>query len=193
VRRRAILDAAVEVFGSKGFNGGTLQDVADRVGMTHAGVLHHFGSKIQLLAEVLQSREDFLAPVPSRGGVRHGLGPLRHLADTVTVHEQHPDVVRARVVLAAESVTEEHPARQFFAERFTSLRAEARRALEDLRAQDEAASEEAIAHAAASMIAVVEGLQLQWLLAPESVDLGRVTRFALDAIASAALHDTCRL
>ena len=51
-RRREILDAAVEIFGSKGYANGTLVEIADQVGMTHAGILHHFGSKDQLLLEV---------------------------------------------------------------------------------------------------------------------------------------------
>ena len=37
---------------------GTLADIADQVGMTHAGVLHHFGSKDQLLLEVLAYRDE---------------------------------------------------------------------------------------------------------------------------------------
>ncbi|WP_197511363.1 TetR/AcrR family transcriptional regulator [Tessaracoccus coleopterorum] len=56
-RRQAILAAATDVFGSKGYANGTLHDIADQVGMTHAGILHHFGSKDQLLLEVLTYRD----------------------------------------------------------------------------------------------------------------------------------------
>ena len=44
-KRAATLKVAVEIFGSKGYVNGTLADIAEQVGMTHAGVLHHFGSK----------------------------------------------------------------------------------------------------------------------------------------------------
>ena len=52
-KRTEILKAAIEIFGAKGSANGTLADIAEQVGMTHAGVLHHFGSKQKLLLEVL--------------------------------------------------------------------------------------------------------------------------------------------
>ncbi|NTW38886.1 MAG: helix-turn-helix transcriptional regulator, partial [Cellulomonadaceae bacterium] len=48
-RRRDILEAALEIFGAKGYNKGPLAEIAEQVGMTHAGILHHFGSKDELL------------------------------------------------------------------------------------------------------------------------------------------------
>ena len=56
-RRDEILRAAMETFAARGFHHGSLADVAERVGMTHAGVLHHFGSKDRLLLEVLEYRD----------------------------------------------------------------------------------------------------------------------------------------
>ena len=56
-RREEILRAAANTFGAKGYKNGSLADVAEQVGMTHAGVLHHFGSKEQLLIEVLEYRD----------------------------------------------------------------------------------------------------------------------------------------
>ena len=57
-RRRDILRAALDTFGAKGFNKAPLSEIAEQVDMTHAGVLHHFGSKNQLLLEVLRFRDD---------------------------------------------------------------------------------------------------------------------------------------
>jgi len=56
-RRAEILRAAARTFGSKGYKNGSLAEVAEQVGITHAGVLHHFGSKEQLLVEVLEYRD----------------------------------------------------------------------------------------------------------------------------------------
>ena len=44
-RRAEILNAAVELFGMLGYYGTSLQKIADRVGLTKAGVLHYVGSK----------------------------------------------------------------------------------------------------------------------------------------------------
>ncbi|MBM7331758.1 helix-turn-helix transcriptional regulator, partial [Agrobacterium sp. S2] len=56
-RRREILRAAMTTFGSKGYKNGPLTEIAEQVDMTHAGILHHFGSKDQLLLEVLKYRD----------------------------------------------------------------------------------------------------------------------------------------
>ena len=50
-RRQEIVRAAAKTFGSKGYQRGSLIAIAEQVGMTHAGVLHHFGSKEQLALE----------------------------------------------------------------------------------------------------------------------------------------------
>ena len=41
-RRREILEAGIEVFSANGFRSGSIRDIAERVGMSQAGLLHHF-------------------------------------------------------------------------------------------------------------------------------------------------------
>ena len=57
-RRAAILAAADEAFAKHGFRGASLATIADSVGLTQPGLLHHFPSKEHLLLEVLRYRED---------------------------------------------------------------------------------------------------------------------------------------
>ena len=59
-RRTLILDAALELFAERGFILTSLPMIAERVGITHAGILHHFGSKDGVLRALLE-RE---GPVP---------------------------------------------------------------------------------------------------------------------------------
>jgi AcrR family transcriptional regulator len=47
--RDRILDAALDLFSEHGFDGTTLQQIADRVGLTKAALYHHFRSKDDLL------------------------------------------------------------------------------------------------------------------------------------------------
>ena len=117
-RRRDILDAAVEIFGSKGFTGGTLQDIADQVGMTHAGILHHFGSKDQLLIEVLQHRDETDVADLEEQHIPDGMPLFRHLVRTAFVNAHRAGIVQAYAVLSAESVTDDHPGREFFEKRY---------------------------------------------------------------------------
>jgi len=187
VRRREILDAAVEIFGSKGFAGGTLQEIADQVGMTHAGILHHFGSKHELLLEVLQHRDETDVADLEERHIPDGIDLFRHLVRTAIANAQRAGIVQAYVVLSAESVTDDHPAREFFQRRYAQLRGEVRHAFEVVCAERGVTAPDTIADATASILAAMDGLQVQWLLDPESVDLARATQFAIESIVAAVL------
>lgn len=188
VRRREILMSAVEIFGSKGSTNGTLADVADQVGLTRAGVLHHFGSKENLLLEVLAYRDR--ADVADLVDQHIPGGPelFLHLVRTAFANTRRPGIVQAYTVLSAESVTDDHPARPFFDERYTTLRREVGEAFELLCAQEGVISDDAVAAASAAILAVMDGLQMQWLLDPGAIELGETTEFAIRAIVGAVLR-----
>ena len=57
-RRSAILNAAVECFGTLGYYGTSLQRIATMVNLTKPGVLHYVGSKEGLLHAVLDEMYD---------------------------------------------------------------------------------------------------------------------------------------
>lgn len=187
-RRNDILDAAVEVFGSKGFSGGTLADIADQVGMTHAGILHHFGSKDQLLIEMLAHRDKTDVAGLAGAHIPDGVELFRHLVRTAMRNAQRAGVVQAYVVLSAESVTDGHPGRDYFLERYRTLRTEVSDAFHALCAERGVSETGSVAEASAAILAVMDGLQVQWLLDPDEVDLARSTEFAIEAIVTAVLQ-----
>ncbi|RZS91574.1 TetR family transcriptional regulator [Motilibacter rhizosphaerae] len=168
-RRAQIVQAAFELFAERGFRGASLGQVAARVGLTNAGVLHHFASKEELLISVLaeRDREDEAAveqALPRDGSLHTALERSR----AVVAHNVgQPGLVQAFTVLAAESVTEDHPAQQFFRERYARFRA---RIAADLERDGHLATQETVL-AATLMLAVMDGLQVQWLLAPDEVDM----------------------
>lgn len=188
VRRREILDAAVEIFGAKGFAGGTLQEIADEVGMTHAGILHHFGSKDQLLLEVLEHRDQ--ADVAHLEGqhIPDGMPLFRHLVATAFRNTQRPGIVQAYAVLSAESVTDGHPGREFFQKRYRTLRDEVAAAFRVVCDEQGVDDPQRVAEGCAAILAVMDGLQVQWLLEPTAVDLAGASEFAIEAIVSAVLR-----
>jgi len=178
-RREAILQAATEVFATKGFKGGTLADVAERVGMTHAGVLHHVGSKNNLLQEVLTYRDQNDDAVTR---AVHGLDFFRHLVATMRLNMDRSGIVQTYVVLSAEAVTDGNPGYRYFKDRFTGLR---RLVLEELRAvqpSGDPLADAALVDAASAIIAVMDGLQVQWLIDPDTLNLGEASAYAIEAI-----------
>ena len=121
-RRETVLKAAMKVFGARGYNKGALVEVAEEAGMTHAGVLHHFGSKEGLLVAMLKYRDgEEVNGVPARAQTE-GPAFLQHLVDTVEENTQRRGVVQAYSVLSGESVTDGHPAHDYFHERLHILR-----------------------------------------------------------------------
>lgn len=192
-KRTDILEAAVEIFGNKGSTNGTLADVAEQVGMTHAGVLHHFGSKQKLLLEVLAYRDQADVAELAQKHIPGGHELFLHLVRTAFANEQRPGIVQSYTVLSNESVTDGHPARDFFEERYTTLRREVSDAFHTLCAQEGVAEPDTIAAASASILAVMDGLQLQWLLHPDIVELGESSEFAIRAIVNAVLRPTPEL
>ena len=187
VRREAILRAATATFGNRGYTKGSLVEIAEQVGMTHAGVLHHFGSKDRLLLEVLEYRDQTDVAHLQGKHIPGGLDLFRHLVTTARLNSERPGIVQAFAVLSGESVTEDHPAKDFFRDRYAQLRLEVGDALREVCTPEDQPDDASIAAAAAGIIAVMDGLQVQWLLAPGEVDLAYNSAFAIEALLAAAV------
>ena len=107
-RREAVLKAAMSVFGERGYNKGALVEVAERAGMTHAGVLHHFGARRPCwsrCSSTATARRPPASPAARRPKGRPSCAPPRHRRG-----EHHRrGVVQTYSVLSGESVTEGTP------------------------------------------------------------------------------------
>ncbi len=183
-RREEIVRAAARTFAAKGYRTGSLQEVADQVGITHAGVLHHFGSKQQLLVAVLQQRDDDGVRDLEGQHIPGGLELFRHLVRTVRANAGRPGIVQGYTVLVGESVTQGHPARAWVTQRFAVLRGQIADAVQEIGPHVPRAD---AVRAADAVIGVMDGLQVQWLLDDTAVDLPDATTFAIEAILGATL------
>ncbi|MCK9930688.1 TetR/AcrR family transcriptional regulator [Frankia sp. Mgl5] len=179
-RRRQIVEAATRLIADRGFWGLSMQDVADGCGLTVQGLLHHVGSKDGLLVLVLEHSEAEdalqLAAQLSAGdgdqtGEREdGTMPVRiELAQTcvaiVRRNMAQPEIVRLYAVLAAESLEPHHPAHAYFLARHE-------RALAGLTELAGTVTDRPQS-LARQILATLDGLQLQWLRTPDTVDLAR--------------------
>ncbi|MEU9212560.1 TetR family transcriptional regulator [Streptomyces sp. NPDC048415] len=162
-RRAEIVRATLEVIAERGYRGASLAAVAERVGLTQQGLLHYFPTKEALLVAVLKERDQWDA-VPDTQW-RADL-----LASLVEYNAMRPGIIQTFSALLGESVTEGHPARDFFTRRYVAVRANMARVL---RAEygERLPSGLTPERAAPLLVAVMDGLQYQWLLDPESVDM----------------------
>ena len=172
-RRDAILAAANEVFAAQGFHGASLATIATRVGLSEPGLLHHFPSKEHLLLELLTLRHDHDAERVARALADHE-GFLDALLGLCRENQGTAGLVRLFTILVGESVDADHPAHDWMVERYRGLRERFVARIEAEQRAGRVASGLDARALAPQLIAMFDGLQLQWLLDPEAVDLSVV-------------------
>jgi AcrR family transcriptional regulator len=160
--REEIQRAAFAAFSEQGFRAVSIRSIAQRVGLTQQGVMHHFGSKEQLLAEVLALRdEDDLQQIPL---VDTG-HPVQDFVDRVrrivAYNARRPGIVRLFSALSVEAADREHPAHDYFVTRYRTLIDSGAHSLEAAGAVPAGIDAEM---AARLILAVMDGLQIQWQL-----------------------------
>jgi AcrR family transcriptional regulator len=102
-RREAILNAALSAFSDLGYTQATLNDVADRLGVTKGCLYHYFESKENLLLELIRDRIG--CPVadedcPVAGGTREEV--LRGLLERIWQHFQEPGQSEVAILAMTE-------------------------------------------------------------------------------------------
>ena len=170
VTRAAILDAALAVFAEGGYRSGSIRDVASRVGMSEAGLLHHFSSKSRLLAAVLERRDELAETLVPRS-TTDGVMALRGFVDLVRFNASEPGVVELYCTLSAEATSPKHPAHAYFVSRYEDIRARVLVAFEDLENRGLLRADVSAAAATRTTIALMDGLQVQWLMDRSSLDM----------------------
>ncbi|MBD0708018.1 MULTISPECIES: TetR/AcrR family transcriptional regulator [unclassified Streptomyces] len=165
-RRAEILLAALEVIAERGYRGAALGAVAERVGLTQQGLLHYYPTKEALLVAVLEERDRW----DTSGGRDRENWRLDLLDSLVEYNAMRPGIVQTFSALLGESVTEGHPAREFFTDRYTQVRGDLARILR-LEFGDLLPGGLTPERAAPLLTAVMDGLQYQWLLDPSAVDM----------------------
>lgn len=171
--RRRIVEACIEAFGETGFYGATMKDVAKRAGMSYTGLLHHFATKEDLLAAVLEVRAErnaeYLRGARALDPTARPVEALRGMLDIVVANELEPGMVELSCVLSGEATAPQHPAHEYFAARYRGLRAFYREAFTSLAERGELRSTIDPATLATMTVALVNGLQAQWLFDRDSV------------------------
>ncbi|MCK6079405.1 TetR/AcrR family transcriptional regulator; helix-turn-helix transcriptional regulator [Microbacterium sp. EYE_5] len=175
------MDAAFQTFSRSGYNRGSLREVARRAGLSEAGLLHHFASKSELLIAVLQYRDDHaretFALAPESG--RRALEELLRLAEyNFTV----PGVVELFTTLAAEATQPDHPAFHYFKRRYESVRAGLASTLRHIETQGQLRGHVDPDIAAPQIVALWDGMQIQWLLNREAVSVPEHLRAYLNTL-----------
>lgn len=180
LRRQQIIDAAVELFASKGYRGTGVAALADRVGMTATGLLYYFGTKERLLREVVAERDRMETIDPEREfPLALTLSSLRELGQH---NVETATLTRLYLVLGAESLDDDDPLHDFFVERYELAREFVRALLDDEKAQGRMRQDVDVDQVALEVIAMIMGLEYQWVTDPARVDFACAMETYIDEL-----------
>ena len=173
-RKEQLIREAIRFFGQYGYRGARLAEIARAAGVTEPGLLHHFPSKELLLMEVLAERDriDRERFAPSLQG--EPSDPLNSLQELVQYNQTVPGLVQLFTVLVAESIDEQHPGHEFFMRRYQQVRDENIDDLRQAQGRGEIRDDIPAEDLAVMLLAMMDGLQIQWLFEPEKIDMARI-------------------
>ncbi len=157
------------VFADRGYEGASLAAVAAVAGLSQPGLLHHFPSKRALLLAVLERRDLADADAYGLSGAQ-GLAALDALAALVRANQARRGLVQAFSVLSGEAAAQRHHGRDWFGARYDRIRTDLAQALAGQQDPPLAAGVVPL-EVASEVFAVMDGLQLQWLHDPATVDM----------------------
>ena len=218
-KRARILNEAVVLFGEHGYAGTSLADIANAADISKAGLLHHFSSKDELFCKVLErrDREDALsilvespagegdtveAPVDTIGNLDtldvagasdldgNPWALLERYIELLECNVAHRDLTAIYTATAVSVLDAEHPAHRWMANHLNA-------AVERFESSFEAGKAAGLVDpqmpsrlVARSLVALIDGLQLQWLC---STTPGTAAAEALstDLVAEIRLYADC--
>lgn len=174
-KRREIIDQAMAMFGEVGYRGASLREIAARCGISHPGLLHHFPTKESLLLAVLEHRDEVDIEWVGLDDT-DGVVTLRRLVELVELNTTRRHIVELYAVLSAEATSTEHPAHQFFVDRYRTSVDAAVRAYRQAGEAGELREGVDPEVAGRQLIALMDGMQVQWLLDRGATDMVAVVR-----------------
>ncbi len=182
VSREKIIQAATEAFAQRGFRGAKMADIAKAANLTEPGLLHHFPSKTHLLMEVLKERDRIDNERMQVTLQKNGNHFLEAGIELVEHNETVPGLVQLFNLLVAESISPDHPAHNFFIERYQHTRGNWAQSIAQAQQAGEIRSDIPAETLAILSFAMMDGLQVQWLMEPEKVDMSDLFRVMMDML-----------
>jgi AcrR family transcriptional regulator len=171
--RTRILTAARQVFSAKGFWGGTLNEVAVTAGLTRAGLLHYYPSKEHVLIALLEDRDRWVREAaPDRAATVTMIEYLdAEVADVLPALLEERQLMQLAHMMTAEAAGEQHPAHDWVAARYEAIRERLAECVRNSITEGDAPPGIDPDSTAAAMLGTLEGLENQWLVDPDAVDV----------------------
>ncbi|MFJ2505035.1 TetR/AcrR family transcriptional regulator [Microbacterium sp. NPDC087592] len=163
--QQQIVGTAVEQIAEVGFHKMSIADVAAASGISQSGLLHHFPSKVALLAAILEQRErDDNAFLFGDGTVPLGWDAFEALVPLTARNSTRPEWVGVFVRVSAEATEPDHPANEWLRDHYASARAWLGDAVQQGKESGVIRADAPTELLVGNTIAVLDGIQQQWLV-----------------------------
>lgn len=151
-----------------GYRGSSLGRIAKRAGISQSGLLHHFPTKQELLAAVIDARtadhlDDYLAARDADAD----LGFLTGMVALIRRSAREVELTRLFTVVIAEATSPSHPAHEWAIERYVGVNANVAEALAGAQRRGLLRHDFVPDTVAATLLAAMDGLLLRHLLTPD--------------------------
>lgn len=181
-RRARILRDATILFARDGYADTSLRQIAERVGVSKSTLLHHYPSKEVLLRAVLVERDRALSTAAATG-IRRAADVVRDLPRSAAANAAaEPGLIEVYAVLSCEALPDDHPAHDYFTQRYTAVLDHFAGVLRVARADGDLAAHRDPEREAIRLVALWDGLQYQWLYDRDSIDVSAQLSAHLDEI-----------
>ncbi|MCH4160487.1 MAG: TetR/AcrR family transcriptional regulator [Bifidobacterium sp.] len=191
VRRKEILDAALTIVGSDGFDQTTLSKISEVVGISDVAVLHYFDSMDDLMIQVLKQRDlnDIQSTATSIPELiiqllQYGDNPERsvqYLLDVIEHNAHTPGLVELFTRMSAKVTNPESPAYKYFKQRNKIQQIMLANVLQKLIDKEHLQTDMSADDISRSIQALLDGLQIQWLM-DRSVDMRSIAGQAINRL-----------
>ncbi|MGP9845161.1 TetR/AcrR family transcriptional regulator [Brachybacterium sp. 107] len=166
VVREGAMRAAIDLIARQGFAATSMAQVAAAAGISPSGLVHHFPSKKALLGAVLEYRDT----VDSFPREAFGEGPwadFDHLVHVAGLNMERRQLVLLYTTMMGEAATSEHPAHEWLKSHYAAVVGTLADAVRAAQRDGHMRPEAPVDRIARSTVALMDGLQVQWLLDPE--------------------------
>jgi AcrR family transcriptional regulator len=157
-RREQIIQMATDVFATEGFEGAALKRVAELVGVKEATLFHYFRGKQELLTAVLAERDR-----RSLAAIEEEESGLSLMVRSAERNRREPGLTTLYAVASATANDPGHDSHDYFKERYAEVVDVLAADIERRQTTGETRSDLPARNLARLVVAVSDGLQLQWL------------------------------
>jgi AcrR family transcriptional regulator len=189
--REQLLEGAVECLKTKGYARTTARDIAAASGANLASIGYHFGSKEGLLnAAIIRLYEDWTEQMGAAAFADPDAPPLAQMANSWVAMLDAFEEQRPLMVAFVEAIAQAERSDDLRRQMAIHLNESRERVADMVRSSLGDAAGVDVGVVASFLIAVSDGLVIQWLLSPEDTPTGEELVASLGAALAASLPAT---